>query len=75
MSINNQPTALEKALTGANPDDNSSSLAKGKWKGPEEETIHEDEEPPPTPGAGSFPVPSHKRETADVGNDDVAHDD
>ena len=47
--------ALEKALEKVNPDD-AGSVTSGKqvqqrWKGyPEEETIPEGEEPPPTPG-------------------------
>jgi len=41
---------------------------KGKWKGPEEETIHEDDEPltPANPNKG-FGSQLHRRETAEGG--------
>ena len=49
--------ALEKALGSVSPEDDSGSTGAGgsgsgkRWKGyPEEETIPEGEEPPPTPG-------------------------
>lgn len=62
--------ALERALNGTNPDDSSSVVMKGKWKGPEEETIREEAEPT-TPGPGQqFNIQLHKRETADGGSDD-----
>ncbi|KAJ6499316.1 hypothetical protein C8R45DRAFT_1071846 [Mycena sanguinolenta] len=54
--------ALERALNG-----NSAEDPKAKWKGPEEETIHEDDEPltpaKPNQGFGSL----HLRETAEGG--------
>lgn len=68
--------ALERALVGASPEDEP--VGKGKWKGPEGETIEEDEEPPPTAGLGSS-IDSrhfHRRETAEVdGSDDESDDD
>ncbi|KAJ7045497.1 hypothetical protein C8F04DRAFT_436332 [Mycena alexandri] len=56
--------ALERALNGNAGDD--SPGGKGKWKGPEEETIEEDEEPL-TPANKSFGSQLHRRETADGG--------
>ncbi|KAJ7462291.1 hypothetical protein B0H11DRAFT_2285624 [Mycena galericulata] len=58
--------ALERALNG-NPGDDSPG-GKGKWKGPEEETIEEDEEPL-TPANKGFGSQLHRRETADGGED------
>ncbi|RDB16953.1 hypothetical protein Hypma_002582 [Hypsizygus marmoreus] len=62
--------ALERALDGNPPSDDSSAAHKGKWKGPEEETITEEAEPP-TPGSGQqFNSQLHRRETADGGTND-----
>lgn len=59
--------ALERALNGTVEE--GSQSAKGKWKGPEEETINEDEEPlTPAPGK-TFGSQLHRRETAEVGDD------
>ncbi|KAJ7262190.1 hypothetical protein B0H12DRAFT_1104695 [Mycena haematopus] len=57
--------ALERALNGNAADDLS---AKAKWKGPEEETIQEDDEPltPANPNKG-FASQLHRRETAEGG--------
>ena len=68
--------ALERALVVASPEDEP--IGKGKWKGPEAETIEEDEEPPPT--AGFSPSPDrrhfHRRELAEAdGSDDETDDD
>lgn len=57
--------ALERALNGATPTDEN-FLLKGKWKGPEEETIREEAEPATPGSAGS----SHKRERAQDDEDD-----
>lgn len=73
--------ALERALVGASPEDEP--VGKGKWKGPEEETIEEDEEPPPTAGIPSTPgFPStpasghfHRREMAEDGSDSESETD
>ncbi|KAF8893380.1 hypothetical protein BD779DRAFT_1046084 [Infundibulicybe gibba] len=56
--------ALERALSGTAPGEDSSPMAKGIWKGPEE-TIQEEAEPS-TPGFDSH---LHRRERADGGND------
>ncbi|KAJ6586908.1 hypothetical protein DFH09DRAFT_238042 [Mycena vulgaris] len=56
--------ALERALNGNGGDD--SPGGKGKWKGPEEETIQEDEEPL-TPASKGFGSQLHRRETAEGG--------
>jgi hypothetical protein len=64
---------LERALNGTDSPDEPSSATK--WKGPEEETINEDDEPT-TPGTRSqekrFNVQqqSHRRELADGGETD-----
>ncbi|KAK7057207.1 hypothetical protein R3P38DRAFT_2839951 [Favolaschia claudopus] len=56
--------ALERALNGHAPDD-----PKGKWKGPEEETIEEDDEPlTPANPKQSFGSQFHRRETAEGGD-------
>jgi len=52
--------ALERALNGTAPTDDP---LKGKWKGPEEETIREEAEPT-TPGREPFGT--HRRETAEI---------
>ncbi|TFY55545.1 hypothetical protein EVJ58_g8172, partial [Rhodofomes roseus] len=69
--------ALERALVGASPtDDEPTDSAKAKWKGqPEEETIEEGDEPPPSAGLRPSPSPSsgngmHRREQAEIGGDD-----
>ncbi|KAI0695520.1 hypothetical protein BC835DRAFT_1273155, partial [Cytidiella melzeri] len=56
--------ALERALGGAVEHVGSS---KGKWKGPDEETIEEDEEPPPSARLGpeSSRANFHRREYAE----------
>ncbi|KAF8174688.1 Pleckstrin homology domain-containing protein, partial [Mycena galopus ATCC 62051] len=61
--------ALERALSGNAADDLS---AKAKWKGPEEETIHEDDEPltPANPNKGFPSSQLHQREVAEVGEAD-----
>ncbi|GLB37099.1 putative pleckstrin homology domain containing protein [Lyophyllum shimeji] len=62
--------ALERALNGTAPSDTSSVGMKGKWKGPEEETIREEAEPS-TPGpAQRFNTQRHKREVAEGEPDD-----
>lgn len=59
--------ALERALSAGVPDDDHPSRAKGKWKGqPDQETIEESEEPPPS-AKGDSTIRSHRRETADGG--------
>ena len=59
--------ALERALSAGGPDDDHPSRAKGKWKGqPDQETIEESEEPPPS-AKGDSTIRSHRRETADGG--------
>ncbi|KXN90627.1 PH and SEC7 domain-containing protein C11E3.11c, partial [Leucoagaricus sp. SymC.cos] len=64
--------ALERALNGATPTDEN-YLMKGRWKGPEEETIREEVEPStlgslvPTQQAGPS---SHRRERAQDDEDD-----
>ncbi|KAJ7096338.1 hypothetical protein C8R44DRAFT_812767 [Mycena epipterygia] len=55
--------ALERALNG-----NDSPGGKGKWKGPEEDTIQEDDEPL-TPATKGFGSQLHRRETAEGGED------
>ena len=61
--------ALEKALAG--PGD--AAGPKARWKGqPEEDTIEESEEPPPTAGLPPSPSPmrmSHRREVATAGSE------
>ncbi|GJE94948.1 PH and SEC7 domain-containing protein [Phanerochaete sordida] len=61
--------ALERALSGGVPEDApAKNHAKGKWKGqPDEETIEESEEPPPSAKGESTMRShnSHRRETAD----------
>ncbi|KAG5645208.1 hypothetical protein DXG03_006726 [Asterophora parasitica] len=64
--------ALERALNGTAPSDTSSIAMKGKWKGPEEETIREEAEPT-TPGPGQhfkLNIQQHMRETANGGDSD-----
>lgn len=46
-----RPQALERALNGTTPVEDQVVGIKGKWKGPEEETIREEAEPT-TPGPG-----------------------
>lgn len=64
--------ALEKALGGAaSRHDDSTSATKAKWKGqPEEETIEESEEPPPSarldPASRGH---AHRREYAETERD------
>ncbi|TDL24175.1 hypothetical protein BD410DRAFT_820374 [Rickenella mellea] len=55
--------ALEKALVVAEPVEDDGSPSRGRWKGyPEEETIPEGDEPPPTPNG----VVQHRRESAEA---------
>lgn len=55
--------ALEKALVVASPEEGGSSAKR--WKGyPEEETIPEGDEPPPTPGVSGQGSSQHRRESA-----------
>ncbi|KAI1794173.1 hypothetical protein LXA43DRAFT_971422 [Ganoderma leucocontextum] len=66
--------ALEKALVTSSPSaDETAGATKARWKGqPEEDTIEESEEPPPS--AGILPSPArmqhHRREIAQAGADD-----
>ena len=60
--------ALERALAMGATDDEQPNNAKGKWKGrPEEETIEESDEPPPSAGLGNSTIRSHthRRERAE----------
>ncbi|KAF9461278.1 hypothetical protein BDZ94DRAFT_822072 [Collybia nuda] len=50
--------ALERALNGTSPVEDLILSNKGKWKGPEEETIREEAEPT-TPGPGQQFSPEH----------------
>lgn len=61
--------ALERALVVTSPVDEQPGATKGRWKrGPGQETIEEDEEPPPT--AGLEPVSerlhAHRRERGET---------
>lgn len=62
--------ALERALVRSSPDD--ATGPKVRWKGqPEEATIEESEEPPPSAGIQPSPVRmSHRREVAQVEADE-----
>ncbi|TFK44669.1 hypothetical protein BDQ12DRAFT_29737 [Crucibulum laeve] len=63
--------ALEHALNGASPVDDLPAAARGKWRGPEEETIREEAEPvTPGPGPQQFSPQLHRRETAEDGTDE-----
>ncbi|KAI0355629.1 hypothetical protein OH77DRAFT_1511483 [Trametes cingulata] len=65
--------ALEKALT---PTSDEVAGTKGRWKGqPDQETIEEGEEPPPSAGIRPSPVHLHRRELAQAGDDDDENDD
>lgn len=57
--------ALERALNGTARAGDSPLGVKGKWKGPEEETIREEAEPT-TPGPRHFGTQLHRRETAET---------
>ena len=65
--------ALERALDSDAPEDGPPSNAKDKWKGqPDEETIEESDEPPPSAKALEHSTirmhsGSHRRETAEGG--------
>ena len=64
--------ALERALDGDAPEEETTlGHAKGKWKGhPDEDTIEEGDEPPPSAKAFEHPTirtHSHRRETAEGG--------
>lgn len=68
---------MERALNGATPADENYHV-KGKWKGPEEETIREEAEPitPGSAGVTQQAGPSnHKRERARDDEDDDDDDD
>ena len=66
--------ALEKALVTSSPSADETAGTKARWKGqPDEDTIEESEEPPPS--AGLLPSPGarmkhHRREIAQAGADD-----
>lgn len=60
--------ALEKALSGPRSDneEDDAELVPGRWKGhPDEDTIEEGEEPPPS--AGLEGAKKHRRERAETG--------
>ncbi|CAL1707118.1 unnamed protein product [Somion occarium] len=71
--------ALERALVVASPTSDDEPVGKGKWRGhPEEETIEESEEPPPTAPLDGSPDHRHfhRREIAEIdGSDDETDDD
>ena len=61
--------ALERALDSGAPEDDTPSYAKGKWKGqPDQDTIEESDEPPPSAKSlehSTIRTHSHRRETAE----------
>lgn len=62
--------ALERALATGGNDDDQPSNAKGKWKGrPDEDTIEESDEPPPSAKLDHSTIRSHshRRERAEGG--------
>ncbi|KAI0769773.1 hypothetical protein BD413DRAFT_604874 [Trametes elegans] len=63
--------ALERALVVSTPSaDDTAAAAKGRWKGqPDQETIEESEEPPPSAGLRPSPVRLHRRELAQAGDE------
>ena len=64
--------ALEKALVNS-PGSDDMAGPKARWKGqPDEDTIEESEEPPPSAGILPSPVRAqhHRREGADDDTDD-----
>ncbi|KAI0693997.1 hypothetical protein C8T65DRAFT_833556 [Cerioporus squamosus] len=63
--------ALEKALVTSSPSPDETAGPKARWKGqPDEETIEESEEPPPSAGIQPSPVRmQHRREVAQAGDD------
>ncbi|KAI8972224.1 hypothetical protein BD414DRAFT_518040 [Trametes punicea] len=66
---------LEKALVVSTPSPDDIAGAKGKWKGqPDQETIEESEEPPPSAGLKSSRAHMHRREVAQAGGDDEDED-
>ena len=67
--------ALEKALVVSSPGPDDTAGPKARWKGqPDEDTIEESEEPPPSAGIQPSPVRMHhRREVAQAGTDD-GHD-
>ncbi|KAH9895124.1 hypothetical protein C8Q73DRAFT_759487 [Cubamyces lactineus] len=68
--------ALEKALVVSSPSPDDSAAVKGRWKGqPDQETIEESEEPPPSAGLRPSPVHQHRREVAEVDRDDEDDED
>ncbi|TFK89121.1 hypothetical protein K466DRAFT_645137 [Polyporus arcularius HHB13444] len=64
--------ALEKALVTSSPSPDETAGPKARWKGqPDEETIEESEEPPPSAGIQQSPVRMHhRREVAQAGSDE-----
>ncbi|TBU55815.1 hypothetical protein BD310DRAFT_824986 [Dichomitus squalens] len=69
--------ALEKALVTSSPSPDDAAGPKARWKGqPDEDTIEESEEPPPSAGIVPSPVrmQHHRREIAQVGADDDVDD-
>ncbi|KAI0332360.1 hypothetical protein GY45DRAFT_1344763 [Cubamyces sp. BRFM 1775] len=68
--------ALEKALVVSSPSADDSAAVKGRWKGqPDQETIEESEEPPPSAGIRPSPVRQHRREVAEVDREDEDDED
>ena len=64
--------ALDRALAVGTTDDDQPNNAKGKWKGrPDEDTIEESDEPPPSAklDRSTIRTHSHRRERAE-GNAD-----
>ena len=69
--------ALEKALVTSSPSPDDAAGPKARWKGqPDEDTIEESEEPPPSAGILPSPVrmQHHRREIAQAGADDDVDD-
>ncbi|KZT10625.1 uncharacterized protein LAESUDRAFT_720978 [Laetiporus sulphureus 93-53] len=63
--------ALERALVVSSPTEEefSDTAIKSKWRGqPDQDTIEEGEEPPAS--AGVLSMPTHRREMAQIGDDD-----
>ena len=63
--------ALEKALVVSSSSPDETAGLKARWKGqPDEETIEESEEPPPSAGIMPSPVRmQHRREVAQAGEE------
>ncbi|RPD59799.1 hypothetical protein L227DRAFT_586366 [Lentinus tigrinus ALCF2SS1-6] len=63
--------ALEKALVVSSPNPDETAGPKARWKGqPDEETIEESEEPPPSAGILPSPVRMHHRREVAQAEDD-----